>query len=60
MTERSHAFRDSVEAETRRIGEEVFADVSTSGPSIFRLEWWDDRVMNWAMQDESLKVHSES
>jgi RHH-type transcriptional regulator, proline utilization regulon repressor / proline dehydrogenase / delta 1-pyrroline-5-carboxylate dehydrogenase len=56
MTPRSNAFHDSVETETRRIGEEVFADVSTSGPSIFRLEWWDDRIMNWSMDDESLKV----
>jgi RHH-type proline utilization regulon transcriptional repressor/proline dehydrogenase/delta 1-pyrroline-5-carboxylate dehydrogenase len=56
MISRSDAYLDAVETETRRIGEEVFADVSTSGPSIFRLEWWDDRIMNWSMDDEALKV----
>lgn len=46
----------SIEARTQAIGREIFGRIDTRGPSIFRREWWDDLVMDWSMNDESLKV----
>jgi len=45
-----------VEAETREIGRFIFDHLSRRKPSIFERRWWDDRILSWAMSDESVKV----
>jgi len=46
----------AVEAETQRIGRHLFQHLHRRKPSIFERRWWDDRIMDWAMSDESVKV----
>jgi RHH-type proline utilization regulon transcriptional repressor/proline dehydrogenase/delta 1-pyrroline-5-carboxylate dehydrogenase len=47
---------DRVEQRTREIGEDLFGRLNHRSPSIFHGRWWEDRLMNWAMDDESVKV----
>lgn len=47
---------DRVEKRTREIGEDLFSRLSHRSPSIFHGRWWEDRLMNWAMDDEAVKV----
>ena len=46
----------AIEAETQAIGRHLFANLDDSRPRIWNRRWWDDRMMAWSMQDESLKV----
>ena len=46
----------AVEAETRAIGREMWDHLERRQPSIFEGRWWEDRLLSWAMQDESVKV----
>lgn len=45
-----------VETLTRRLGSELFARVSGVGPIPFTPTWWDDRLMDWTMGNEAMKV----
>lgn len=45
-----------VEAETQRIGRKLWESMERRSPSIFERRWWDDRILSWAMSDESVKV----
>ena len=45
-----------VEDLTRRYGREVFARIGRAGPVPFSPSWWDDRLMEWSMGDEAIKV----
>ncbi|MGD9721941.1 MAG: L-glutamate gamma-semialdehyde dehydrogenase [Pirellulales bacterium] len=45
-----------VERTTREIGRYLFERSSQNQPSVWDRRWWDDRIMAWAMQDESVKV----
>lgn len=45
-----------VEAETQAIGEWLYQHNERRQPSIFERRWWDDRILSWAMTDESVKV----
>jgi RHH-type proline utilization regulon transcriptional repressor/proline dehydrogenase/delta 1-pyrroline-5-carboxylate dehydrogenase len=45
-----------VEARTRMYGRALFARVSSSSPVPFSPAWWDDRMMEWTMGDEALKL----
>jgi RHH-type proline utilization regulon transcriptional repressor/proline dehydrogenase/delta 1-pyrroline-5-carboxylate dehydrogenase len=45
-----------IERTTRQVGRDLFERSSRSQPSVFERRWWDDRIMAWAMQDESVKV----
>ncbi len=47
---------EAVEAETQRIGRYLFEHLARRTPSIFERRWWDDRILAWAMTDESVKV----
>ena len=47
---------DQVEAATERIGRELWAHLDRRKPSIFERRWWLDHILEWAMQDESIKV----
>ena len=47
---------EKIEATTREVGRFIFDHLSHSQPSVLQRRWWDDRIMAWAMQDESVKV----
>ncbi len=46
----------SIERTTREVGETVLNLVSRRAPHVFQRRWWDDRIMSWAMKNESVKV----
>ncbi|HEY1786079.1 MAG TPA: proline dehydrogenase family protein, partial [Pirellulales bacterium] len=52
----SHRDLAKIERTTQEIGRQVFDRLARGRPSIFDRRWWDDRIMAWAMQDESVKV----
>src|SRR5688500_13092519 len=41
---------------TRAYGQEIFARVSQRNPLLFSPRWIDDRLMDWTMHDEVVKV----
>jgi RHH-type proline utilization regulon transcriptional repressor/proline dehydrogenase/delta 1-pyrroline-5-carboxylate dehydrogenase len=41
---------------TLRYGREVFARLDRAGPVPFTAAWWDERLMEWSMGDEDVKV----
>ena len=47
---------EAVEAETQAIGRQFWGQLERRMPSMFERRWWDDRVLSWAMSDESVKV----
>lgn len=47
---------ESVEAQTQAYGREIFARVNRQGPLAFTPAWVDERLMNWTMSAEALKV----
>jgi RHH-type proline utilization regulon transcriptional repressor/proline dehydrogenase/delta 1-pyrroline-5-carboxylate dehydrogenase len=47
---------DAIESSTQQIGRHIFAHLADSQPNILQRRWWDDRIMAWAMRDESVKV----
>ena len=47
---------DRVEVRTREIGNEFFGRLNNRSPSVFHGRWWEDRLLNWAMSDEAIKV----
>lgn len=46
----------AVEAETQAIGQHLWKHLERRTPSVFERRWWDDRILSWAMSDESVKV----
>ena len=52
----SHRDLAKIERTTQEIGRYVFDRLGRGAVSIFDRRWWDDRIMAWAMQDESVKV----
>src|SRR5438552_621583 len=47
---------DALEARTRAYGAEIFARLGRTGPVPFGPAWWDERLMEWTMGDEAVKV----
>ena len=45
-----------IEETTQELGRHVFAHLSHRQPRIIERRWWDDRIMAWAMADESVKI----
>jgi RHH-type proline utilization regulon transcriptional repressor/proline dehydrogenase/delta 1-pyrroline-5-carboxylate dehydrogenase len=56
MDDLSAAEGEALERHTQAIGRHLFANLRESKPQIWERRWWDDRIMAWSMQDESLKV----
>ncbi|MEZ6059916.1 MAG: L-glutamate gamma-semialdehyde dehydrogenase [Planctomycetaceae bacterium] len=56
MAKKRPRIEDRVEARTQEIGRELFGRLEQRSPSIFHGRWWEDRLMNWAMEDEAVKV----
>ena len=50
------ALVESVEAETGEVGRWLVSHMHRRKSSIFERRWWDDRILSWAMADESVKV----
>lgn len=46
----------AVERTTQEVGRYIFDHLQHRQPSMLERRWWDDRIMTWAMQDESVKV----
>jgi len=46
----------AVEAETQAIGRDLWEHLQRRTSSMFERRWWDDRILSWAMSDESVKV----
>jgi RHH-type proline utilization regulon transcriptional repressor/proline dehydrogenase/delta 1-pyrroline-5-carboxylate dehydrogenase len=42
---------------THAYGREIFARLGRTGPLLFTPAWWDERLMEWTMADETRKVH---
>jgi RHH-type transcriptional regulator, proline utilization regulon repressor / proline dehydrogenase / delta 1-pyrroline-5-carboxylate dehydrogenase len=47
---------DKIERTTREVGQYIFAHLERRRASVLQRRWWDDRIMAWAMKDESVKV----
>src|SRR5262245_36780828 len=45
-----------VEALTVRYGREIFSRIERTAPVPFGPAWWDDRLMEWSMGNEAVKV----
>lgn len=45
-----------IERTTQEIGRYLIERAAGSQPTVLDRRWWDDRIMSWAMQDESVKV----
>ncbi len=46
----------TIEQTTQEVGRSLFARLDHRRPGIWDRRWWDDRIMAWAMHDESVKV----
>jgi RHH-type proline utilization regulon transcriptional repressor/proline dehydrogenase/delta 1-pyrroline-5-carboxylate dehydrogenase len=46
----------ALERTTREVGRDIFARLGDRRPTLLERRWWDDRILSWAMQDESVKV----
>lgn len=47
---------DPQEERTREIGHQLWSHLSRRRPTVFERRWWLDHILEWAMQDESVKV----
>jgi RHH-type proline utilization regulon transcriptional repressor/proline dehydrogenase/delta 1-pyrroline-5-carboxylate dehydrogenase len=56
LDELSRRELDQIERTTHEVGQYVFAHLQRRQASVFERRWWDDRIMAWAMRDESVKV----
>ena len=45
-----------LEAVTQQVGDWLWQRLHRRQPSIFDRRWWDDRLLQWAMADEAVKV----
>lgn len=56
VASKSTSDSEIVEQQTRDIGRSLWNQLERTNPSIFERRWWDDRILAWAMADESVKV----
>src|SRR5579864_2790012 len=45
-----------IERLTHAYGREIFGRLERSGPLLFTPSWWDERLMEWTMGDEAVKL----
>lgn len=45
-----------IDVRTREIGKELFGTLNRDRPWFFQRKYWDNKIMNWSMSDEKLKV----
>jgi RHH-type proline utilization regulon transcriptional repressor/proline dehydrogenase/delta 1-pyrroline-5-carboxylate dehydrogenase len=46
----------TIERTTQEVGRWLFAHLDTRRSTFLQRAWWDDRIMAWAMRDESVKT----
>jgi RHH-type proline utilization regulon transcriptional repressor/proline dehydrogenase/delta 1-pyrroline-5-carboxylate dehydrogenase len=46
----------AIERTTQDVGRQLLRAASARQPNVLERRWWEDRIMSWAMQDESVKV----
>ncbi|MEX0818346.1 MAG: L-glutamate gamma-semialdehyde dehydrogenase [Pirellulaceae bacterium] len=46
----------AIEHRTQELGHLLFDHLDEEQPSMLQRRWWDERLMDWAMRDEGLKV----
>ena len=46
----------NVEQLTQAYGQDLFARIDRRGPALFTPGWFDERLMEWSMADEAVKV----
>ena len=46
----------AIEHRTQELGRYLFDHLDEQKPSVLQRRWWDERLMDWAMGDEALKV----
>src|SRR5215207_2013651 len=51
-----HIAPAELERLTRAYGQELFARVDRRGPILFSPRWFDERLMEWTMDDPAVKV----
>ena len=49
-------FSDEIEHQTQTIGSELFSHLKADSPSALHFAWWDERILDWCMHHEVLKV----
>jgi RHH-type proline utilization regulon transcriptional repressor/proline dehydrogenase/delta 1-pyrroline-5-carboxylate dehydrogenase len=47
---------EDVEQLTRAYGRDIFARLDRVGPLVFSPAWWDERLMEWTMHNEAIKL----
>lgn len=52
----SLAVAQRVEERTQEIGRDLWDHLDRRQPTVFERRWWLDHILQWAMQDESVKV----
>ncbi len=45
-----------IDGQARRIGRELFQSLRRPKARFYQRRWWDDRIMDWSMSDEQLKI----
>lgn len=50
------ALSDDIERRTKEFGQKIFARLQTETPSVFHFSWWDEKILDWCMRDETVKV----
>ncbi|MCA9144241.1 MAG: L-glutamate gamma-semialdehyde dehydrogenase [Planctomycetales bacterium] len=46
----------AIEQRTQELGHYLFEHLDEQRPNLLQRRWWDERLMEWAMRDEGLKV----
>ncbi|WP_437185810.1 proline dehydrogenase family protein [Planctomicrobium sp. SH668] len=46
----------TIEERTQSIGRELWTALARRTPTVFERRWWLDHILEWAMQDESVKI----
>lgn len=46
----------AIEQRTKELGHYLFEHLDDQRPNVLQRRWWDERLMEWAMRDEGLKV----
>ncbi len=50
------AQHQAIEVLTQTIGRQLVGSLADARPQFWQRRWWDDRLMQWSMKDEDLKV----
>lgn len=56
MAATTDSLNQTIEATTQELGRTVWRRLEHRKPSILDRRWWEDRMLEWAMADESVKV----